>query len=90
MLLLKAQAGSPTASLDFAFEVFEKMLQVVDDASRLTEGEIVHIMENLDFTKISQEGLERAAKNDCIPLKATLAAAVSVCSKLRRELQTRR
>ena len=90
VLLLKAQEGSPTSSLDLAFKVFEKILQVADGACRLTEGEIVDIMEHLDFTRISQEGLERAAKNDCIPHKATLAAAVSVCSQLRRELQTKR
>ena len=52
----------------------------------LSDGDIRNILKYIDFSKLSQEALERATQNERIPRDLILKEVLSVCSQLRTQL----
>ena len=73
-------------STDAPFAALNEMLEIPQDVMKINEDEIAHMAANIDFTKLSQDMLERAAKDTRIPRQVVVMAAVSVCSTLRSQL----
>jgi hypothetical protein len=44
------------------------------------------MIQEIDFTKLSQQALERASVNSCIPLEVVVKATLSICNDLRKQL----
>ena len=75
------------SSFDSPFEALEKLLQSNESKNELILLEnVMTIIELIDFTKLSQDALERASQNSHIPSRVTMEAAVKVCSVLRNTL----
>ena len=91
--LLSSTSWCPRVSYDSPLQALETLLETDSKSlgvGEVSDSDIMKMVENLDFKKLSQGALERASKNSRIPKEVTLEAAVSVCSKLRDELyQTR-
>jgi hypothetical protein len=45
------------------------------------------MIQEIDFTKLSQQALERASDNSCIPQHVVLKATLSICNDLRKQLK---
>lgn len=86
-LLLQSTSWCCRTSYDSAFRSLEKMLELTQDSSEMSDKDVEEIMAAVDFTKLSEEALWRAAECDKIPAKSTLAASLAVGSLLRAELQ---
>ncbi|XP_062501975.1 uncharacterized protein LOC134179090 [Corticium candelabrum] len=64
------------------------MLEIPQDVMQITRDEIANMVAKVDFTKLSQHMLERAAANSKIPREVIMMAAVNVCSTLRCQIAT--
>ena len=73
-------------SFDAPFVALIKMLEIPQDVMKINEDEIAHMVANIDFTKLNQDMLERAATDTRIPRQVVVMAAVNVCSTLRSQL----
>ncbi|XP_062501976.1 uncharacterized protein LOC134179091 [Corticium candelabrum] len=69
-------------SFDAPFEVLSEMLDVI----QINEGDIVEMVVKVDFTKLSQDMLEKAAANSKVPRDVIMMAAVKVCSIVRSQI----
>ncbi|XP_062501521.1 uncharacterized protein LOC134178650 [Corticium candelabrum] len=75
------------SSFDSPFEALEKLLQSNESKNEsILQENVMTIIELIDFTKLSQDALERASQNSHIPSRVTMKAAVKVCSVLRNTL----
>ena len=84
---LQSTLWSSRSSFDSPFEALEKLLQSDESQGGLIlQTTVTEIIELIDFTKLSQDALERASTNSRIPSRVTMEAALSVCSRLRNEL----
>ncbi|XP_062501543.1 uncharacterized protein LOC134178675 [Corticium candelabrum] len=84
---LQSTLWSSRSSFDSPFEALEKLLQSDESQGGLIlQTTVTEIIELIDFTKLSQDALERASTNSRIPSRATMEAALRVCSRLRNEL----
>lgn len=87
LLLLKASSSVSRASYDLPFQALEKLLACSnEDVAILSVTDIADIIQQMDFSKMSQESLERAAGNGHIPQSLTMMAAVAACSQFRAQL----
>ena len=75
-------------SFDAPFEALSEMLEIPQDVMQITRDEIANMVAKVDFTKLSQHMLERAAANSKIPREVIMMAAVNVCSTLRCQIAT--
>ena len=57
-----------------------------DSSDRLSDSDIRNILECIDFSRLSQEALERAAQNKRIPHELMMKKVLSACSQLRTQL----
>ncbi|XP_062501738.1 uncharacterized protein LOC134178847 [Corticium candelabrum] len=73
-------------SFDAPFVALNEMLEIPEDVMQIDKDEIANMVANIDFTKLSQDELERAAANSKIPREVIMMAAVNVCSTLRSEI----
>ena len=69
-------------STDASFAALNEMLEIPQDVMKINEDEIAHMIANIDFTKLSQDMLERAAADTRIPRQVVVKAYVNVCSTL--------
>ena len=72
------------SSYDKPFEALEIFLK---SSPSLPNADSWKAINSVDFTKLSQVALARAAENDHIPSKVISKAAVAVCEQLRRKLE---
>lgn len=82
--LLETTAWCNRTSYERAFEALESL---IGGSDVLLQEEIIKISNQIDLTLLSQDALERAAQNPCIPHEVTMKAAVSVSHRLRQELR---
>ncbi|XP_062500823.1 uncharacterized protein LOC134178056 [Corticium candelabrum] len=91
-LLLLTSTESLSASrtsFDSTFEALEKALARTEyDENRFSDEDIAKIVPKIDFTRVSQDVLERAGENKRIPQKVVLNAALTICSSLRTAQRT--
>ena len=91
-LLLFTSTESLSASrtsFDSTFEALEKALARTEyDENRFSDEDIAKIVPKIDFTRVSQDVLERAGENKRIPQKVVLNAALTICSSLRTAQRT--
>ncbi|XP_062501718.1 uncharacterized protein LOC134178830 [Corticium candelabrum] len=93
--VLNSSVWSSRTSFEVPFQAFEKLLERDLKANPhnckwvMIQDHSVHMsaIQEIDFTMVSQEALERASKNVHIPDHVVMNAAVKLCSRLRDELQ---
>ena len=73
-------------SREAPFAALIEMLEIPQNGMQINEDEIADMVANIDFTKLSQNELERAAANSKIPRQVIMMAAVSVCSTLHSDI----
>ena len=90
LLLLTSTESSnnisiPRYSFDSTFGALEKAAaRKKGETNRFLDQDISNIVQKIDFTRVSQDVLERASKNERIPQRVILDAALAVCSALRQ------
>ena len=81
--VLKSTAWCLRSSFDSTFDALEEMLLKFQyNGKQLPCTEISEMIAEVDFTKLSPSALDRAARNELIPQRVTMMAAVEVCSQL--------
>jgi hypothetical protein len=80
--LYRSSSKIPRPSYDAVFKALESLLQF----NGMTTATSAMIQE-IDFTKLSQQALERASDNSCIPQHVVLKATLSICNDLRKQLK---
>lgn len=85
--LLQSTASSPRVSYDATFKALEKILKHVGSDSVISESLVLNLCKHIDFSRVSQSLLARAAKNSFIPKEVTLKTAVSLCGKQRQQIK---
>ena len=85
--VLKSTAWCLRPSFDSTFDALEEMLLIFqDNGKQLSPTEISEMITEVDFTRLSPSALDRAARNELIPQRVTMMAAVKVCSQLHFQL----
>ena len=73
----------PSSSFDCPFEAFEALLR----KGTVSQKEVEEMSNTIDYAKLSNECLQRAASNDKIPRDVVLSCVVQLCQKQRSELE---
>jgi hypothetical protein len=81
--LYNASSSIPRTSYDAVFQALEKLIKTYGDtmASRT-------MIQEIDFSKLSLEALERASDNICISQPVVMKATLSICNDQRKQLET--
>ncbi|XP_065835165.1 uncharacterized protein [Oscarella lobularis] len=73
----------PSSSFDRSFEAFENLIR----EGTVSQKEVEEMSNTIDYAKLSNECLQRAASNDKIPRDVVLSCVVQLCQKQRSELE---
>ncbi|XP_065835738.1 uncharacterized protein [Oscarella lobularis] len=73
----------PASSFDRSFEAFEALRR---SSSVLSQEDVKEVCDSIDFSKLSNEFLWRAASIDGIPKEIVLPRVVELCEQLRSDL----
>ncbi|XP_065835164.1 uncharacterized protein [Oscarella lobularis] len=73
----------PSSSFDRPFEAFEALLR----KGTVSQKEVTEMSNTIDYAKLSNEYLQKAASNDKIPRDVVLSCVVQLCQKQRSELE---
>ena len=79
----------PTSSSNDSFEAFEALLGS-SLSETLSPKDIKELSNSIDFAKLSNECLQRAASNDLIPKEHVLTCVMQLCAQLRSDLNESR
>ena len=75
----------PTSSFNDSFEAFEALLGSSASAN-FSQKHIKEMSNSIDFAKLNNECLKRAASNDWIPKEIVLSSVTQLCVQLRSDL----
>ncbi|XP_065835275.1 uncharacterized protein [Oscarella lobularis] len=76
----------PTSSFNDSFEAFEALLASSASAN-FSQEDIKEMSNSIDFAKLNNECLKRAASNDWIPKEIVLSCVTQLCVQLRSDVQ---
>ena len=75
----------PTSSFNDSFEAFEALLESSASAN-FSQKDIKEMSNSIDFAKLNNECLKRAASNNWIPKEIVLSSVTQLCVQLRSDL----
>jgi hypothetical protein len=81
--LYSSSSSIPRTSYDAVFQALEKLIERYGMTSASST-----MIQEIDFTKLSLEALERASGNVCIPQQVVMKATLSICNDQRKQLET--
>ena len=76
----------PTSSFNDSFAAFEALLESSASAN-FSQKDIKEMSNSIDFAKLNNECLKRAASNDWIPKEIVLSSVTQLCVQLRSDVQ---
>jgi hypothetical protein len=80
--LYSSSSSIPRTSYDAVFQALEKLIERYGMTSASST-----MIQEIDFTKLSLEALERASGNVCIPQQVVMKATLSICKDQRKQLE---